>query len=183
VRSVGFTSTIGGEGKSLLASTTATALAHDSEQAVVLMECNWEHPTLHDYFGIPATPGLAEWLRGECGEGDIRSRAGHNLAVIPAGNGQRDAVRLAHRLRHHGLTDKLVTPHERVILDLPAIATTVYGSLAASLVETLIVVVRAGVTSENLIAETCTRLHGLPVHGLLLNQVESRIPHWLRQLL
>jgi len=34
-----------------------------------------------------------------------------------------------------------------------------------------------------MIAETCSQLKDLPVHGLLLNQVESSIPRWLRQIL
>jgi len=70
-----------------------------------------------------------------------------------------------------------------LIVDLPAIMTTAYGSLAASLVESLVVVVRAGVTPEAVIAETCMQLMDLPVQGVILNQLESRIPRWIRNLL
>jgi hypothetical protein len=34
-----------------------------------------------------------------------------------------------------------------------------------------------------MIAETCAQLKDLPIHGLILNQGDSRIPRWLRQLL
>ena len=36
---------------------------------------------------------------------------------------------------------------------------------------------------EGVQADTCTQLKDLPVHGLILNQVASRIPAWLRQIL
>src|SRR5262245_36122550 len=103
VRSLGFTSAIGGEGKSFLAMVTAGVLASDSQSPVSLLECNWEHPSVHEYYGFSATPGLAEWVRGECSEADIRHRVGHNLTVIPAGQGKQDAVKLLQRIRRDGL--------------------------------------------------------------------------------
>lgn len=89
VRSVGFTSSIDGEGKSFLSLVTAQVLAHDANEPVTLVECNWKHPSLHEYFGVPATPGLAELLRGSCNEDDIRHQVEDNLTIIPAGNGSQ----------------------------------------------------------------------------------------------
>ncbi|MDQ2902486.1 MAG: hypothetical protein M3Y81_02905 [Chloroflexota bacterium] len=183
VHSLGFTSSIKGEGKSFLATLTALLLANDSHDPVTLLECNWEHPTLHEYFGCPRTPGLAEWLRGECSETAIRHKVNGMLTVIPAGDGKRDAVQLLQRMRQDDLLANWTRSKELLIVDLPSVATTAYGPLAASLVEAIIVVVRAGVTPDDLIVETCTQLRDMPVHGLILNQLESRIPRWIRQLL
>ncbi|MBA2286913.1 MAG: CpsD/CapB family tyrosine-protein kinase [Ktedonobacteraceae bacterium] len=183
IHSLGFTSSIKGEGKSFLATVTALLLANDSHDPVTLLECNWENPTLHEYFGCPRTPGLAEWLRGECSETAIRHQVNGMLTVIPAGDGKRDAVQLLQRMRQDDLLANWTRSKDLLIVDLPSVATTAYGPLAASLVEALIVVVRAGVTPDDLIVETCTQLRDMPVHGLILNQLESRIPRWIRQLL
>ncbi len=183
VRSLGFTSPLKGEGKTFLSTVTARTLANDSSDPVTLLECNWEHPTLHEYYGFSRTPGLAEWLRKECSESDIRHQVTRNLTVIPAGDGKQDAVKLLQRLRREGLMDTFVQPNGLLVVDLPAIVTTAYGSLAANLVESLIIVVRAGVTPDALVTETCTQLKDLPVHGVILNRVESHIPRWLRQIL
>lgn len=183
VRSLGFTSPLKGEGKTFLSTVTARTLANDSSDPVTLLECNWEHPTLHEYYGFSRTPGVAEWLREECSESDIRHQVTRNLTVIPAGDGKQDAVKLLQRLRREGLMDTFVQPNGLLVVDLPAIVTTAYGSLAANLVESLIIVVRAGVTPDALVIETCTQLKDLPVHGVILNQVESHIPRWLRQIL
>jgi Mrp family chromosome partitioning ATPase len=183
VRSLGFTSSIGGEGKSFLAMVTSRVLEMDSNDPVTLLDCNWSHPSLHASFGCPPVPGLAEWLRGECSETAIRYRVGRNLTFIPAGNGKQDAVRLLHYMRQKGLRDVLGHPNDLLIVDLPAIVSTAYGSLAASLVESLIFVVHAGVIPEALLAEAYTQIIDLPVQGVVLNQQESRIPRWIRSLL
>ena len=183
VRSLGLTSSIGGEGKSFLSAVTAGVLANDSDAPVTLLECNWEHPSLHDYFGFSPVPGLAEWLRDECHEKDIRHHVGQNLTVIPAGRGKRDAVKLLQQIQHEGLTNMFAGSHELFIVDLPSVVTTAYGSLAASLTESIIIIVRAGMTPSALIAETCRQLGEAPIHGLILNQVESQIPRWIRQIL
>src|SRR5215471_5650060 len=183
VRSLGFTSSVGGEGKSFLSIMAAQALAEDITSPVMLVECNWEHPSLHKYFDIPAAPGLAEWLRGECSEVAIRYEIDRNLTVIPAGNGRQDAVRLLSQIQEDGLLNTLADSNELLIVDLPSVVTNAYGVLAASLVESLVIVACAGVTPEAVIAETSTRLEGLPVQGVILNQIQSRIPGWIRQMI
>jgi Mrp family chromosome partitioning ATPase len=183
VRSLGFTSSIKGEGKSFLAMVTAKVLANDSSNPVTLLECNWEHPSLHESFGYPLTPGLAEWLRGQCSETTIRHQVSRNLTFISAGDGKQDAVKLLQQIRQKGLLDLLAHSGDLLIVDLLPIMTTSYASLAASLVNALMVVVCAGVIPEGLLAEALKRMIDLPVEGIILNQVESRIPRWIRQIL
>jgi Mrp family chromosome partitioning ATPase len=183
VRSLGFTSSIDGEGKSFLALVTAQMLAHDSSEPITLIECNWEHPTLHERFGIPSTPGLADWLRGTCNEDDIRYRVDDNLTVIPAGYGSQDAVKLLKQIRQYSFLKIFEHSNGLFIVELPPIISTGYGSLAAGLLESIVIVVRAQVTPDSMVAKTCAQLNDLPVHGIILNQGESRIPRWIRQLL
>ncbi len=183
IRSLGFTSAIGGEGKTFLARLTADIVAHDSGEPTTLAECNWDHPTFHKHFGIPAIPGLAEWLRGECRETDIRYQVDDNLFVIPAGDDRQDAVKLLRHLQQGGVHQLKLAANELLIADLPPILTTAYGALAASLVGPLIVVVQAGMTPSYLIKDTYEHLKDMPVEGVILNQTASKIPRWIRQLL
>ena len=182
-QSLGFTSAVGGEGKTFLSMLTAGYLADDTDQPVTLVECNWERPSVHQQYSIPSTPGLAEWLRGECRAEEIRHVVKPNLTVIPAGNGKRDAVKLVHQFQRRGLLEVQAEKDELLIVDLPAITSCGYGLLAAKLVDSLVVVVRAGTTPDALVAETCNQLEALPVHGILLNQMESNIPLWIRKLI
>ncbi len=184
VRSLGFTSALGGEGKSLLALVTAQVLAQDSIEPVTLIECNWEHPTLHEHFDIPATPGLAEWLRGTCQESEIRYQVNDNLTVIPAGDGMQDAAKLLKRIQQQGLAKMFGHTNGLFIVDLPPVITSGYGLLAASLAETVVVVVRSEAISTHMLAEVCTQLKEYSsLHGIILNQKNSHIPRWVQQLL
>lgn len=184
VRSLGFTSAIDGEGKSFLATVMANILAQDVSSPITLLECNWEHPVFHEQFGVSPTPGVAEWLRGECTKAEIRHHVEPNLTIIPAGNGRHEGVKFIEQIKKKGLLPLFTTSaNELLVVDLPAIVTCAYGSLLASLVESLIIVVRAGQTTDRMFAQTCKQLKNLPVEGVILNQVESKIPRWLRQLL
>lgn len=184
VSSIGFTSSIPGEGKSYLASMTALALAQDIHVPVTLVECNWEHPSLHEVFECAPAPGLAEWLRGECDEHEMRRHITQNLTVIPAGRGSQDAVRLLQQMRKDDLKSLFSALGEQYfILDLPPVVSTGYGALAASLADTLFMVVRTGVTTDRMIAETCEQLKDASLQGIIMNQEQSHIPNWIRQLM
>ncbi|MBO0777498.1 MAG: hypothetical protein J2P37_01610 [Ktedonobacteraceae bacterium] len=182
---LGFTSAIKGEGKTFLAAMMARALAADSTRSVLLVECTWDQPQFHSLFKCAARPGLAELLRGECGVEEALHPVQHNLIVVTAGDGSHDAVKLLQLLRQRGLQNVFGSKYagDLFILDLPAVLTTPYGVLAAELAETLCIVVRAGITSEMMIAEAHQQLKHLSVQGVLLNEVESKIPRWIRQLL
>lgn len=181
-RSLGFTSSVNGEGKSFLAKVAAEAFAKDSINPIVLLECNWENPNFHKHFGFSQAPGLAEWIRGECNGGAIRYQVNRNLTVIPAGEGRQDAVQLLQYVRQVNLPQMLGHPNELIIVDLPAVISTAYGALAASVVDTVVMVVRAGVTPDALVAEACMKLNNTHIEGVVLNQLESKVPKWIRRL-
>jgi Mrp family chromosome partitioning ATPase len=187
VRCLGITSAIAGEGRSLLAVVMAQVLAADSAAPVVLVECGWEPKsspaslTIPAYFAIPPHPGLAEWLLEECKDNEMSYLVAENLTVIPAGNSRGDAVKVLQAMQK--MLDRLIHTHHFVIVDLPPLITTPYGVLAASTVEALALVVRAGSTPAALIREASNRLQGLQVEGVILNQMQSKIPRWLERIL
>jgi Mrp family chromosome partitioning ATPase len=183
--SLGFTSAIKGEGKSFLAAMMAYALSEDSTSSVFLVECTWEQPQFQQIFNCAPVPGLAELLRGECSPEQAFRRVQHNMIVVPAGNGGRDAVKLLQLIRQRGVHNLFGPQYmdDLFVLDLPAVLTSPYGLLAAEAAEELCLVVRAGVTSEAMVSEMYTQLKHLSLQGVILNEVESKIPRWLRQLL
>jgi len=183
VSSLGVTSSIAGEGKSFMTMTLANILAESIENPVTLLECNWEHPCFHEYFDLNPVPGLAEWLRGECQVGAIRHQVRPNLTAIPAGNGHHDAVKLLQLLKKNKATDTFLHGDGLLIVDLPPVITSAYGALAASLVDSLILVIHAGVTTNLMVAEALNQLKNAHIHGMVLNQMNSRIPRWIRRLL
>lgn len=183
-RSLGFTSAVPGEGKSFLSTLTATALARQSQRPVTLVDCNWEHPTLHQTFNIPSTPGLAEWLRHECDLGDIRHVVAPGLVVIPAGDAAaNDSVALTSALKSVGAHTLLTHSEEALIVDMAPVLTTSYGALLAQQLDAILLVVRAGATWDSYVQEASYELGASAVEGVVLNATQSRIPRWLQRIL
>jgi Mrp family chromosome partitioning ATPase len=182
VQSLGITSAIAGEGKSFIATTFAQYLAKSIKNPVTLLECNWEHPCIHEYFSLPAEPGLAEWLRGECEESAVCHQIRPNLTVIPAGKGRDDAVKLLQLLQEKQIADSFLQDGGFLLADLPPVINVAYGVLAASIVEDLLLVVHTGATTNLMVTEMLYQLKDLHIQGVILNQMKSRIPRWIRWL-
>lgn len=181
-RVLGITSPLGGEGKSLMAAVLALSLARASDKRTVLIEATWQQPTISALFDLPTGPGLADWLRGHCGEASIRQEVGGRLVVIPAGSADGNELLLLERLQSVGLS-ALAGPDDFVIVDLPSVLSTSVARLATSLVERVIVVARAGVTPVPAIVDTCDQLKHVTIEGVVLNHVKSSIPRWLERIL
>ncbi|MEO7003578.1 MAG: hypothetical protein ABI068_17255, partial [Ktedonobacterales bacterium] len=119
VRSLGLTSAIAGEGKTLVALLICHALAAQAQRPVVLVECDWEHSSLSRDLDLLSKPGLADWLRGACDVATIRHEILPNLSVIPAGHGGPDAVVALAELERSALRESLALPDQIMIVDLP----------------------------------------------------------------
>lgn len=182
LHSLGITSAVTSEGKTLAALLVSHALATSSRRPVVLVECDWERPTLSHDLNLPASPGLAEWLRGTSDRSEIRRQIMPNLTVVPAGLGGADAMTALAELRRPELRERLADPDEIIILDLPSVLGSYYGKLAARLAEAIFLVVRAGSTPAQFIARACDELKEMRVEGIILNQVQTRVPRWLQGL-
>ena len=183
VRSLGFTSAIAGEGKTFLASATAAALAGKANRPVVLVDCNWEHPSLHTLYNLPDSPGLAEWARGECELSQIRHQVAPMLTVIPAGMALGDAINITRKLSAHSIDSLLTDMNEVLIADMPAVLTSSYGSQLAHELDAVTLVVRARATWDSFVAEAQHELEEAQLEGVILNATQSRIPRWIQRML
>ncbi len=183
VRSLGFTSAIVGEGKTFLASATAAALASKANRPVALVDCNWEHPSLHTLYNLPDAPGLAEWARGECELAQIRHQVSPFLTVIPAGVALGDTINITRKLSAHSINSLLAETNEVLIADLPAVLTSAYGAQFAQELDAITLVVRARATWDSFIAEAHHELDNAQVEGVILNATQSRIPRWIQRML
>jgi Mrp family chromosome partitioning ATPase len=183
IHSLGLTSAVAGEGKTSVAWLVSHALATNSHQGVVLVECDWDHPTFSRGLGLPESPGLAEYLAGTSKRTEIRYQFLPNLAVIPAGLGGPEALWALAQLSREEFYGRLANPGEVVILDLPSVLESRYGPIATRLADALLLVVRAGVTPAPLVTRASDEVKHLRVEGLVLNQVQTSIPRWLQRLL
>jgi protein-tyrosine kinase len=183
VHTLGVTSAVAGEGKTLAALLVSHALATSSSRPVLLIECDWQRPTLGRDLSMPTAPGLSEWLSGTADRDEIRRTFMPNLTIITAGLGGADAMTALAEYHRPEFRERLADPDEIVILDLPSVLGSYFGPIAARLADSLMLVVRAGSTPASFVAQACEALKQMRVDGIILNQVQTRVPRWLQNLI
>ena len=100
-------------------------------------------------FGLPPSPGLAEFLTGAAELKDVvKSLADHHLTVIPGGAVPMNPAELLGSTAMRRMLDHLRTRFDRVILDTPPVLPLADVAVLAPMVDGVLLVVRAGVTTR-----------------------------------
>jgi Mrp family chromosome partitioning ATPase len=145
LRTIGFTSSVFGEGTSTIALGTALSLASLGPTPVLLVDANWLQPSLTADAGAASERGLAEVLRGDAELSDVVVPTGRpRLTFLAAGGTSEERPPLG---ALPSLLDRALSCFGSIVVDLPP--ALVGGSMvlpwAASL-QQLFIVVRAGLT-------------------------------------
>jgi Mrp family chromosome partitioning ATPase len=181
-RVLGITSALHGEGKTTVALGIATAVAADTGEPTLLLECDLETSS-DEFFGLTSGPGLSDWLEGEQSLRILRMPPLANIFLIPAGGSRPDAARVFYRLSQSTVVDDLQHEFPNIIVDLPPLLSIAYSSLAAKVTERILLVARYGTTSLDALERAVFLLGHERISGIVLNGYTSRTPGWLRRLL
>lgn len=181
-RLVGVTSAFRGEGRSSVAIGIATAIAADTREHTLLLECDLERPSFCDFFGLMNGRGLSEWLDGVAPLTMVRMPYLPHMLMLPAGGAHPDPARLLYQMNESSFVGELRGRFRNIVLDLPSMLDTAYSSLAARLVEQLLVVVRYGTTQTSDLEKVMFLLGRDRVSGVVLNGTDFKTPGWLRRL-
>jgi Mrp family chromosome partitioning ATPase len=179
---LGITSALHGEGKTTVALGIATAIAADTGEPTVLLECDLETSS-DEFFGLTSGAGLGDWLEGEQPLRILRMPPLANTFLIPAGGVRADAARVFYKLSQSTVVDDLQQEFPNVIVDLPPLLSIAYSSLAAKVTERILLVARYGTTPLDALEKAVFLLGRERISGIVLNGYASRTPGWLRRLL
>jgi len=181
-RALGVTSAQHGEGKTSVAIGIALAMAADTQEPTLLVECDLERGAFSRYLQLDGSGGLSDWLDGTGPLRVARMPFLPNLAVLPAGAPHTDAPRLLYQLTGAAFMNDLTSRFQNVVLDLPPMLDLAYSSLALKLVNRLLLVARYGVTHTEDLERALFLLGHDRVAGIVLNGTQYRTPSWLRRL-
>lgn len=182
-RVVGVTSAFRGEGRSSVAIGIATALAADTREQTLLLECDVERPSFSDFFSLVNGRGLSEWLDGTAPLAMVRMPYLPHMLMLPAGSPHPDPARLLYQLNESNFIGELKDRFRNIVIDLPSVLDVAYSSLAMRLAEQLLVVVRYGVTQTADLEKLILLLGRERLCGIVLNGTDYRAPGWLRRLI
>jgi capsular exopolysaccharide synthesis family protein len=163
-----------GDGKTVTAVNLAAALAHKSEDKVILIDADLRLSKVHERLGIPKTPGLAEVLSGACTleEAMLRVEQLPNFYVLPAGQAEANPTELLDSSNWRALLARLREEFRRTIVDSPPVEAVADYDLIAASCDGVVLVVRPDHTSRPLLARALTKVKGKLI-GVLINDVED----------
>jgi len=171
---IAVTSTIGGEGKTLLCS-NLSAIMSIADKKTIVINLDMRKPTLHVRFSVPNKQGMSTLLSGSSNlESVIQKTQYPNLHVITSGPVPPNPSELIQSALMEKVIGKLREHYDVIILDTPPIGLVTDARTLMNLADTSIYVLRAGYSKKAFInsIKSLSKLH--EVHGLsiLLNDVK-----------
>ena len=173
LKSIMFTSSGPGEGKSTTIANTAVALAQSGKQ-VILMDCDLRKPVLHKIFN-KENRGLTNILVEEVAADDfIQTTLVENLRILTSGPIPPNPSELLGSTKMQNLIDDLKTKADYVIIDAPPVIAVTDACVLASRVDGITLVVNSGTIRPEMAQkakELLIRANG-HILGVVLNRVE-----------
>jgi capsular exopolysaccharide synthesis family protein len=174
------TSPIKRDGKSSVAVNLGAAIALETDEKVLLMDCDFRRPQLHNYFSLRRTPGISDYLTSTS-DGNILSYIQETsvpgLQLLSAGTPTSLSSELLATEKMNGLMKeiRLKLPHHRIIVDTPPVLSTSDARVLARLVDGIIMIIRAGKTPRDCVTEAMQILQSDKLVGIVLNGAELGI--------
>jgi succinoglycan biosynthesis transport protein ExoP len=172
-----FSSATPSEGKSVMVASLGRLLASNGKR-VLLIDCDWRSPRLHQIFRFSNRDGLASLLADKEAQLDnvIHHDALSGVDVMPAGPWSPRSAHLlgSEHMRH--LLEALEPHYEFIILDTPPALVTADVMALSRLVEKVVFVVRWGHTRQEAVLEALKQIIDAQgdVAGVVMSRVVSK---------
>jgi len=166
------TSTIPGEGKSLVSANLAGVLARRKER-VLLIEGDLRRPVLAHTFGLARIAGLAEWLQSGEGAPNIYHLRSLDFSFMPAGDPPAHPLELLQSSRLFALLENLSNSFDWMIVDSPPLLPLADTTVWARLTEGTLLVAREGITKKAMLQRGLEVVKKSELLGVVLNGTNS----------
>ena len=173
------TSSIMGEGKSMVSANLALTLAARPKARVLLVEGDLRKPTLSHVFSIEKCPGLGEWWESNAVTPPLFRINDRRLWLLAAGTVTHPAEILQSR-RLPDLLARLAAWFDWVVIDSPPLISLVDANLWSRWADGSLLVVREGVTPRKALRRGLESLDNPKIIGIVMNEVaeNERVPYY-----
>lgn len=148
----------------------------ESGRRVLMIDGDLRRPALHQAFGIPNEGGLADVLQETRDWTHGTRKVNEGLSVMPSGNTVANPSSLLNSRVMDTLIQRTSEAVDLVLIDAPPVLAVSDSLRLTSLVDAVILVVRAGVTERRNLIRAKAQLDkvGAPVVGVVINDLSSR---------
>jgi len=176
-RTIIVTSPNKGDGKSLTAANLALTMAQDTQLRVLLLDADLRRPSVHRLFGITETPGLSDILIGGATLDDaLVTVSEQRLTLLPSGLIPNQPAELLGSTGMRRVLETLRSRFDRILIDMPPVGPLADVAIASTMVDGVLMIVRAGVTPKPAIERALSGLDAGKVLGLVLNDAGASGP-------
>lgn len=173
LKAIVVTSSMPGEGKSLVTANLAAAIGATG-RPVLIIDADLRRPVQTEVLSLSNDAGLTDVLRGAVSLNDVIQpwQPGTNVSLLSAGRTPPNPSEILGSQRMKSLLDEL-TKHFFVIIDTPPILPVTDAAVLSRITDGVLVVAQAGrITTDALTASTRRlRTADADILGLVLNQV------------
>jgi capsular exopolysaccharide synthesis family protein len=171
------TSSLPSEGKTSVAANCAVVLAEQGKR-VLLVDADLRKPTVHAYFGLPNARGLTTILRDMHATDEITFHDAKlpQLAILTAGPKEAMPAEMLGSSTMAELMRGWREQYDYVIIDTAPLLAVTDALRIAPEADSVLLVMRSGQTTREVLARGCTSLsqHAVPVLGIVVNAVNFR---------
>ncbi len=168
------TSALPKEGKSFVAANLGQVMVRQQGRRALLIDADLRNPGMHRHLGTVSSPGLSEYLMGECDEFAALQRGPmDNLFFMPAGRVGPNAAELLSNGRLKLFLQRVEALFDWIILDTSPVIPVSDATLVANACEGIVMVVRSNVTPSDLARRAREEFPDKLLLGVVLNGIPS----------
>jgi protein-tyrosine kinase len=172
-RSILITSAAPGDGKSFVAANLAVSLALRRDRKVMLIDADVRRSEIHNIFGLyRSDKGICDFLSNRMPLTSLLVRTPlKNLLILPAGKRIKNPSELQSLEKLPKLIEELAIHFSDyfIVIDSPPPKLASETGVLARLVDSIVVIVKAGVTKREYIEETIDLLEKEKITGIVFN--------------
>jgi capsular exopolysaccharide synthesis family protein len=177
IRTVLVTSAISAEGKTNLATSLAISLARAAHEPLLIIDGDMRDPDIHDIFGVPLRPGLANVLEESCelDEAIVKTEV-ENVDLLPAGRLKHSPHFLLRNGAFRSILDEAKKRYRYVIVDSPPVLSASESVVLAHACDGVLVCSRCDYSRSPQLRAAKDRLDnaGARVLGAVISGVPTR---------
>jgi protein-tyrosine kinase len=168
------TSALPKEGKSFVSANLAQVMVRQHGRRALVIDADLRNPGMHRHLGTAQSPGLAEYLLGECDEFAALQRGPmENLFFMPAGRVVGSAPELLANGRLKLLLQRVEPLFDWIIIDTSPVIPVSDSTLVAGYCDGILMVVRSNVTPTDMARRAREEFPDKLLLGVVLNGTMS----------
>ncbi|TAK60457.1 CpsD/CapB family tyrosine-protein kinase [Methylobacter sp.] len=165
-----------GTGNSLTAANLAISIAMELNRSVLLVDANFQNPSICKLFGINAKAGLGDYLLNDAPLNEILINPDvDRLVILPAGKEMFNSTEMLRSPKMIRLVNELKTryPSRIIIFDLPPLLSQADTLGFSPYVDCVLLVVNEGHTKTEELKHAASLLKEINVLGTVLNKASD----------